>query len=92
MTAISKCDEFLPESAAGTTEQNVATTKSEIITLDKDVCHSTKSQYFLNTLHKEMVNQVLGPGAPDHGAPGERITNGNGIVLQHKISGLSETK
>ena len=79
MTSISKCDKSLPESPVGITDQTEASTKGGIITLHQDICHFTKSQYFLKALQEEMVNEVLEPGVP-----GKRITNGFGIVLQQQ--------
>ena len=43
-------------------------------------CHSIKSRFTFNILQEEMINKVLGPGAPD-----ERITNGYEIVLRQDV-------
>jgi len=73
LALVSKFDEPLAESSAEITDQSLALPKGVMI---QARCHS-KSRFFLNTLQDEMINKVLGPGAPD-----ERITNGYGIVLQ----------
>ena len=76
VTLLSNCDRPLAESliSAQITDQSLATPKGVMI-LAK--CHSIKSQFMFNILQEEMINKVLGSGAPD-----ERITNGYEIVLR----------
>lgn len=62
------------ESSAVITDQSLALPKGYTMS---DV--TTKSQCFLDTLQEEMVDKVLGPGAPD-----ERVTHGYEIVLQQQ--------
>ena len=78
VTLLSKFDGPLAESSisAQITDQTLATPKGVMI---QAKCHSIKSRFTLNTLQEELINKVLGPGAPD-----ERITNGYGIVLRRQ--------
>ena len=78
VTLLPNFDRPLAESSisAQITDQSLATPKGVMI---QAKCHFIKSQFTLNTLQEELINKVLGPGAPD-----ERITNGYGIVLRRQ--------
>ena len=74
---LSKCDVPLAESliSAQKTDQSLATPKGMI----EAKCQSLNSPFTLSTSQEEMINKVLGPGAPD-----ERIINDHGIVLRRQ--------
>lgn len=80
-----KCNEPVAEPSVQITHQSPASPKGIMINLyharsrDHSTSTCTESRFFLNTFQEEMINKVLGPGAPD-----ERITNGYGITLRRQ--------